>query len=296
MEQLAKTQMLNTNFELDFGSGFGSGCVVTANTLYEALPNQPITVVDCRFSLADSAWGRQQYEISHIPNAHYLDLNQDLSSPVQVHGGRHPLPHPEQLARTLAAIGVQSEPEASWVVVYDDNRLAFAARLWWLLRYLGHDRVLVLAGGFSGWQAAGYSITNQLPSVQPGNFTPRIRSDWTVDRAEVLAQKDLPNVVLIDSREVERYRGEREPIDPVAGHIPGALNYPWQAAITAEGSIAPETAKDHWATLPPGAEIIVYCGSGVTACVNLLSLKMAGRKAKLYPGSWSDWCSYPIVP
>jgi thiosulfate/3-mercaptopyruvate sulfurtransferase len=286
--------------------------VVTSEWLYQQInqlqnPSQlvptQLVIIDCRFSLANPDLGRQQYQTSHIPGANYLDLNQDLSSPVQQHGGRHPLPDPAQLAKKLTAIGVRTAPP-TLVVAYDDSRFAFVSRLWWLLRYLGHERVAVLDGGFSGWQAAGYPVTADLPTPQRGDFRPQIQPGWTVDIAAVKARKDLPHVVLIDSREAERYRGEREPIDPVAGHIPGAVNYPWQDVTDEQGFVRPPVQQQQrWAELASSSknsapelsapELIVYCGSGVTACVNLLSLELAGiSNAKLYPGSWSDWCSY----
>lgn len=277
--------------------------VVTPEWLYQHLADPTVVIVDCRFALMEPDRGHQQYQLSHIPGAHYLDLNRDLSSPVQRHGGRHPLPDPAQLAEKLTAIGVRSKNSApgsadapdlapTRVVVYDDSRLAFAARLWWLLRYVGHDQVAVLDSGFAGWQAAGYPVTAEIPAVRPGNFVPQLRSDWIVDIAAIQAQLADPQFVLIDAREAERYRGEREPIDPVAGHIPGAVNYPWQDVTDPQGHIyPPEQQQQRWTDLPP-RERVVYCGSGVTACVNLLSLTLAGETGKLYPGSWSDWCSY----
>lgn len=266
--------------------------VIAAKTLHQNLSDSQIVIVDCRFSLADPYLGRQLYTEGHIPGAHYLDLNQDLSSPVQPHGGRHPLPQLDEFANKLTEIGIRSGTEGTWVVAYDDSRFAFAARLWWLLRYLGHDRVVVLDGGFQGWQAAGYPVTTVLPQPQIGHFIPQPRPEWIVDIAAVKARQD--EVILIDSREAERYRGEREPIDPIAGHIPGALNYPWQEVTDPQGYVLPALAQQQrWANLPSYQEIVVYCGSGVTACVNLLSLELAGIPiAKLYPGSWSDWCSY----
>lgn len=275
--------------------------VVSADWLYENLSNPQLVIIDCRSSLADAHFGRQQYETAHLPGAYFLDLNQDLSSPVQKHGGRHPLPDPTKLATKLTAMGARSgnEQKPSWIVAYDDSRLAFAARLWWLLRYLGHDQVAVLDGGFSAWLAKGYRVTNMIPQPRAGNFLPRLRSDWVVDIETVKQRKDLPGVVLIDSREGERYRGEREPIDPIAGHIPGAVNYPWQEVTDATGHILPVAKqKQRWETLSSLDhqtidEVIVYCGSGVTACVNLLSLEIVGKpNTKLYAGSWSDWCSY----
>jgi thiosulfate/3-mercaptopyruvate sulfurtransferase len=270
--------------------------VVSAASLFEHLKDDQVVIVDCRFDLAQPQLGREHYQTSHIPGAFYLDLNQDLSGPVQQHGGRHPLPEPEQLAAKLEAIGVRSGngQAATWVIAYDDSRFAFAARLWWLLRFLGHDRAAVLDGGFAGWQAAGYPVTSEdsNPKVKPGAFIPRMRSNWVVDMETVKTQKDQPEIALIDSREADRYRGEREPIDPVAGHIPGAINYPWTEVTNSQGYLRPSVQKQ-WASLAGIKEIIVYCGSGVTACVNLLSLEMAGyQNGKLYAGSWSDWCSY----
>lgn len=254
--------------------------------------NQQVVIIDCRFSLADPELGQKQYQESHIPGAFYLDLNQDLASPVEKHGGRHPLPNITELAEKLSEIGINS-PE-TLVVAYDDSRLAFAARLWWLLRYMGHSKVALLDGGFSGWKAARYPVTNVLPKPREGKFVPELRSHLIVDIEAVKALKDLPGKVLVDSRENERYLGLREPIDPIAGHIPGAVNYPWQQVTDETGKVRSTSAqKQLWTELATAEEIMVYCGSGVTACVNLLSLEIAGiPNAKLYPGSWSDWCSY----
>lgn len=273
--------------------------IVSADWLQQHLQDPQGIIIDCRFSLTDADAGRQQYGLSHIPGAYYLDLNQDLSSPVQQHGGRHPLPNISQLAEKLASVGVASAGSTgtpSWVVVYDDSRFAYASRLWWLLRYMGHDCVAVLDGGWSGWQANGYPLTSVVPTAQPRKFVPQLRTDWIVDIEAVKRRKDLPGVALVDSREQERYRGEREPIDPIAGHIPGAVNYPWQEVTNAQGYLRPVAEQQQrWADLASSQEILVYCGSGVTACVNLLSLATAGiHTGKLYAGSWSDWCSYLI--
>jgi thiosulfate/3-mercaptopyruvate sulfurtransferase len=269
-----------------------SNFVVSAQWLAARLDDPQIAIVDCRFSLSDPALGRQQYQTSHIPGADYLDLNLDLSSPVERHGGRHPLPDLQVFADKLAAIGVNSSE--TLVVAYDDSRFAFAARLWWLLRYLGHDRVAVLDGGWSAWQAGGYSVTDEPPTPKVGKFIPQVRADWVVDIDTVKTRKDLPDVALVDSRERDRYSGKTEPIDPIAGHIPGAINYPWQEVSDSQGLLlSPELQRQRWSDIETAKEIIVYCGSGVTACVNLLSLAAAGiDSGKLYAGSWSDWCSY----
>jgi len=270
--------------------------IISPPSLNERLDDPQVVIVDCRFALADPQQGYQQYQTSHIPGAYYLDLNQDLSAPVQRHGGRHPLPDPQNIAAKLAAIGVRFGE--TLVVAYDDSRFAFAARLWWLLRYLGHDRVAVLDGGWSAWQSQGYPVTDEIPTPQPGQFVPQVRSDWVVDMNSVKTQKELPEVALVDSRARDRYLGENEPIDPIAGHISGAINYPWQEVTNAQGYLhSPDQQKQRWQDLQDKSDIIVYCGSGVTACVNLLSLEIAGvEKGKLYAGSWSDWCSYLSEP
>jgi thiosulfate/3-mercaptopyruvate sulfurtransferase len=251
--------------------------------------NDPqLVILDCRFSLADINLGRQQYAAAHLPGAVYFDLNLDLSGSIGKHGGRHPLPDPNVLAEKFAAVGI--EAGKSQVVVYDDG-LAFASRCWWLLRYLGHDRVKVLDGGFGGWQSAGYPVTDAVPPPRAGHFVPQVRSPFVVDIAAVTARS--AGTVLVDAREAERYRGEREPIDPIAGHIPGAVNYPWQENLDSQGYLlSVAQLQQRWAGLRD-AEIWVYCGSGVTACANVLALEMAGIPgAKLYAGSWSDWCSH----
>ena len=265
-------------------------CVVTANWLRDHLHDPQVVIVDCRFSLMDKDLGRKQYQESHIDGAYYLDLNLDLSSPVQKHGGRHPLPDIDKLAAKLSQMGVNSGK--TMVVAYDDSRFAFASRLWWLLRYMGHEQVVVLDGGFAGWQAQNYAISAELPLDRIGEFSPDLQSELVVNIEAVKSRKDLSEVVLVDSREGDRYRGEREPIDPIAGHIEGAVNYPWMEVTNEQGFVIDDQG-DRWQEVQTAKEIIVYCGSGVTACVNLLSLKIAGiETGKLYAGSWSDWCSF----
>jgi thiosulfate/3-mercaptopyruvate sulfurtransferase len=272
-----------------------SSSIITAAALHGYLAENSqldLKIVDCRFALSDPELGRQQYETAHIPGADYLDLNLDLSSPTQVHGGRHPLPDDRVLGGKLAAMGINSD---TLVVAYDDSRFAFAARLWWLLRYYGHNQVTILDGGYTNWVKAGYAVTAELPQLAaPGNFQPQIQSDWTVDIDRVRSSQHSPTHLLIDSREPDRYLGKTEPIDPVAGHIPSAVNYPWQGVSTPEGFVLSISAQQQrWSAISTDLEPIVYCGSGVTACVNLFSLNLAGiDRAKLYPGSWSDWCSY----
>jgi thiosulfate/3-mercaptopyruvate sulfurtransferase len=271
--------------------------LVTADSLNSYLTEKStidIKIIDCRFALSDPDLGRKQYQIAHIPGAEYLDLNQDLSSLAQVHGGRHPLPDDRVLGAKLAAMGLNAD---TLVIAYDDSRFAFAARLWWLLRYYGHDKVAILDGGYGNWVKAGYAVTSDRSETSThGNFQTQIQPNWTVDINLVRTIPDSPAQMLIDSREPDRYLGNTEPIDPVAGHIPSAVNYPWQGVSNPEGFALPIAAhQQRWAAISPDIEPIVYCGSGVTACVNLFSLHLAGiEPAKLYPGSWSDWCSYSL--
>ncbi len=266
--------------------------VVSSAWLHTHLYDPQLVILDCRYSLMNQELGFNQYQESHIEGAYFLDLNRDLSSPIQKHGGRHPLPDINQLAAKLSQIGVTSGE--TMIVAYDDSRFGFAARLWWLLRYMGHEYVAVLDGGFAGWQAQNYETSSTVPSVRVGKFIPNIQTEFVVDIETVKSRKDLPEVVLIDSREGDRYRGEREPIDPIAGHIEGAVNYPWMEVTNEQGFVIANQG-DRWQEVKNAQEAIVYCGSGVTACVNLLSLKLAGiETGKLYAGSWSDWCSYLV--
>ncbi len=247
-------------------------------------------VLDCRFSLADSSAGLSAYREGHIPGAHYLHLEEDMSGPKGEHGGRHPLPEPMQFAARIAQLGVGLDTP---VVVYDDSRFAFASRAWWMMRSLGYRRVKVLDGGLAAWLGSGGVLSPELPIAEPV-AVPSVDSFQAVLDIEGVRSALAHSAVLVDSREERRYLGLEEPIDPVAGHIPGAVNYPWQEVTDSEGmALSGESQAERWAELEPGRDTVVYCGSGVTACVNLLSMAIAGFEgARLYAGSWSDWCSY----
>ncbi|MEM6252789.1 MAG: sulfurtransferase [Cyanobacteria bacterium P01_D01_bin.156] len=252
-----------------------------------------LVIIDCRFSLPEPNLGQQQYEAGHIPGAYYLDLNQHLSSPVQPHGGRHPLPDWSTFVDTLNLLGIQSSPQTP-IVIYDASRFAFAARLWWMLRYLGHDHVALLDGGIPAWIEAGLPLSQDIPKNQVGQFVPQFQDGWIVDIDYVRQHQDKAGTVVIDSRSADRFRGEREPIDLIAGSVPGAVNYFWKDISHENGQLkSPEALATHWQAVDAAEEVIVYCGSGVTACVNLFSQVVAGKSmGKLYPGGWSDWCSY----
>lgn len=248
-----------------------------------------VVLVDCRFNLADKAEGEREYLQGHIPGAVYLDLERQLSAPVATHGGRHPLPDPAQFAAALAQCGIGPDTP---VVAYDANRFAYAARLWWMMRSFGYRPPQLLDGGYAGWLAAGG--VPQAGALQP---TPVAAAEGRfsgyVD-IEGLRQVQAAGATLVDSREPRRYQGLEEPIDPVAGHIPGAINHPWQGVTDAAGKLRDEAGlRAHWGDTLTADDLVVYCGSGVTACVNVFSLALLGREdASLYVGSWSDWCSY----
>jgi thiosulfate/3-mercaptopyruvate sulfurtransferase len=266
--------------------------VVSVDWLAKNTNNTDVVTIDCRFSLADPELGRKKYLESHIPGAHYLDLNLDLSAPVQTYGGRHPLPDPAILAAKFAQIGI--ELGKTLVVAYDDSRLAFAARLWWLLRYYGHDRVAVLDGGYPQWLGVNLPVSTQEPLCRSANFVPQVQLGWTVSIEAVSDCDEHSPITLIDSREADRYAGLREPIDPYAGRISGAYNYPWQEVTDANGLLLAESVQQQrWQNLPAHKTNVLYCGSGVTACVNALSLAIGGYpEPLLYPGGWSDWCAH----
>ncbi len=266
--------------------------LISASDL-QKLDTSNTVIFDCRFSLADVSQGEQQYHNNHIPGARYLHLNRDLSGPVGKHGGRHPLPSADAFGDLMRQHGVNHDTQ---VIAYDDQRMAFASRLWWLLRYFGHEQVQILNGGLQAWINNSGTTDDQIPEAPqvPGNFTAQADDFQLVDYQNIKAHINDPGRLLIDSREERRYRGLEEPIDPIAGHIPGAENFPWQGVTNESGlALSPATQQKRWKDLPRGKELVIYCGSGVTACVNLLSLELAGiNGAKLYAGSWSDWCSY----
>jgi thiosulfate/3-mercaptopyruvate sulfurtransferase len=258
----------------------------------ELVSGHNAVVFDCRFSLANPQEGRALYEQDHIPGAHYLDLNRDLAAPPQKHGGRHPLPDPAVFASTLAGCGVGPDTE---VVAYDDSRMAFAARLWWLMRSLGYRPPRLLNGGYCGYLLAGGQTDATLPEREASMPAPSPgrRYSGYCDIEGVRAAQ-AAGALLVDSREPRRYAGLEEPIDPVAGHIPGAVNRPWQGVTSDAGAVLDSAAlNSHWGETLEAKQLVVYCGSGVTACVNLFSLALLGRDdAVLYAGSWSDWCTY----
>ena len=253
-------------------------------------------VLDCRFELSRPDWGASAYSEGHIPNAIYAHLDRDLAGPVSPASGRHPLPALEAFVATLGGWGIDENVQ---VVAYDQNNGAHAARLWWLLRWVGHVQVAVLNGGYAAWQQSGLPVSKQPGVRQLRRFGVRPARTGVVSTVELqklqaggqLATGERP---LIDARSAERFAGRNETIDPVAGHIPGARNHPFMQNVDAQGRFLPAAAlRSRWLeTLrgQPAATAIAMCGSGVTACHNLLALEVAGLPgAQLYAGSWSEW-------
>jgi thiosulfate/3-mercaptopyruvate sulfurtransferase len=264
--------------------------LISVAELADVIGDTELVVCDVRFHLADHDQGRREYDEAHIPGARFVDLHTELAA--DTGGGRHPLPSVDEFAAVLGRLGV--EP-GSMVVAYDSAGGATASRLWWMLRSVGHGRVAVLDGGYPAWVAAGHSVTSEVPDVTPTEYA--AAPEWTgVVDADAVAQSVEFGGTVIDARSAERFRGDVEPIDARAGHIPGAINRFHGGAIGPDGHhrSTPELAE-HFAGI--GANAIVYCGSGVTACHALLVMTEVGLTgARLYPGSWSEWSSDPERP
>lgn len=264
---------------------------VDTSTLALHLEDPGWIVVDCRFRLNDPAAGENLYNQSCIPGARYAHLDRDLAGPITPSSGRHPLPSRADFADTLGEWGISS---SSQVVAYDDTGGAIAARLWWLLRWIGHYGTAVLDGGIDAWLGEGRAVVYGRPEVQRQVYFPVPMHDLAIDTAAVTALLDRPDMRLVDARAAERFRGEREPIDPVAGHIPGAVNRPFDRNLDANGRFLCSDALRHeWLELLAGCapdRVVHMCGSGVTGCQNLLAMEVAGLEgSRLYPGSWSEW-------
>jgi thiosulfate/3-mercaptopyruvate sulfurtransferase len=272
--------------------------LISAASLAEQLSHPRLRLVDCRFSLAEPQQAYVDYAAAHLPNAVYAHLERHLSGPlVPGVSGRHPLPNPADLSDRLGQWGIGNE---DFVVVYDntDGSMA-AARLWWLLRWLGHEAVAVLDGGLSAWRAAGLPVTSDLPKLSPAQFIPHVQEAMTVTREQVDTLR-LGSGVLLDARARERFRGDVEPIDKRAGHIPGARSLPFGKLVSNGRLSAAGTLRKEFTAVLEGADIsrtVAYCGSGVTACVLLLAAESAGISGiRLYPGSFSEWIADGVQP
>jgi thiosulfate/3-mercaptopyruvate sulfurtransferase len=256
-------------------------------------------LVDCRHDLIDPGAGPAAYAQGHLPRAWFMHQDSDLAGPKTGSNGRHPLPNRDAMRQRLEAIGLSDERQ---LVAYDAHGGMFAGRLWWLARWLGHRAVAVLDGGLPAWTGAGFPLTREAPAPEtPGRLSERPSLVTSFDAQAVLANLVTRERLLVDARAPERYRGETEPMDPVAGHIPGALNRPFQQNLRPDGRFKPaEVLRQEFDALlggRPAANLIHQCGSGVTACHNLLAMEHAGLVGSaLYPGSWSEWCADPSRP
>lgn len=265
--------------------------LVDTDTLFRQLDDSCWIVFDTRFVLSDADAGERAYAAGHIPGARYANLDKDLSAPQATNSGRHPLPNPGTLAEKLGEWGVDKNKQ---VVVYDDACGAMAARLWWLMRWLGHEAVAVLDGGLHKWQDEGKPLTTMTPNISPSHFFPEISDDMCVTADQVEAMLNNMSGQLIDARAAKRFRGEQEPLDKVAGHVPGAVNLPYAENINIDGKFKPaDILRDRYLNVLKDVkptDVVHMCGSGVTACHNLLAMEHAGLSgSKLYAGSWSEW-------
>lgn len=271
--------------------------LVQVEELAAAIGRGDGVVVDCRFDLARPDAGEAAWRAGHIAGAHYAHLDRDLAAARTAASGRHPLPDPQQLVRLFSSWGIGPGVP---VVAYDAAGGAWAARLWWLLRWMGHAEVALLDGGLPAWVAAGHSLSTAAPAPRPAVFRGTPGQMPVIEAPEIERRLDDPGLRLLDARLPARYRGDEEPIDPVAGHVPGAINQPFQLNLTPDGRFrTPDELRELFAPHVAGAphEIAVMCGSGVTACHDLFALERAGLgTARLYPGSWSEWIRTPSRP
>lgn len=272
--------------------------IVSTEILSDHLKDPNWVIIDTRFDILRTTWGFEDYQRAHIPGAVYVDLNKDLSAQVTATSGRHPLPDPNQFLTRMSSFGVDGTKQ---VVVYDTSGGSMAARLWWMLNYYGHTSVAVLDGGFSQWQKENRSISTGTEQNHPARFTGKPDPRMKVEAAFVDQIKEDPKFRLIDARASARYQGLTEPIDSKAGHIPGAINRFHGLNLSEDGTfLSPDVLKTEFLSLLGNVKpqnTVVYCGSGVTSCHNILAMEVAGMSgARLYVGSWSEWIRDPDHP
>ena len=272
--------------------------LVDTQTLADRLFDRSFAIIDCRFDLRDQGWGRRQYTEGHIPGAAYASLHSDMSAEKTGYNGRHPRPDPASIARTFGRLGIDRSVQ---VVAYDQDTGIYASRLWWLLRWMGHDAVAVVDGGFAKWIAEHRPVRSGVETPAPRAFTGTARPGWVVDVDDVIRVAGTRDPLLVDARAPERFRGENETIDKVAGHIPGAANHFFKWNLADDNTFRPpleirERVRRSIGDVPPD-RVVCYCGSGVTACHNLLAFEHAGfGGGRLYVGSWSEWSSEESRP
>ena len=272
--------------------------IVAGAVLAEHLDDPDWIILDCQHDLMQPAFGREAYAREHLPGARFVALDDDLAGPKNGSNGRHPLPGVEALTAVFSRLGVSAGKQ---VVVYDGAQNMYAGRVWWTLKWLGHEAVALLDGGLGKWKADGRPLTTAVPAATPAVFTPHVNAAIKVDADYVAARLREGTARIIDARAPERYDGSQETIDPVGGHIPGALNRFWKSNVNADGTYKPAAVlRAEFEALLGGrapAEVIQQCGSGVTALHNFVAMEVAGLSgSKLYPSSWSEWCADPKRP
>ncbi|MBI2828050.1 MAG: sulfurtransferase [Acidobacteria bacterium] len=271
--------------------------LISSDTLAPHLDGSWV-IVDCRYDLRDDRWGREQYRSAHIQGAVYASLSHDLAGPVGSATGRHPLPSSAAMEATFGRLGIGA---GAHVVMYDQDAGPYASRMWWMLRYMGHDGAAVLDGGWAKWLREGRPVRKGEETRKAATFTGRPRKDLLLGIEDVEARLGDPSVLLVDARGPERFEGKTEPLDRTPGHIPGAVNHFYKRNVTDEGvMLPPDKLRRQFAEMlgeRSPDRVVMYCGSGVSACQNLLAMEHAGLSgAKLYPGSWSEWSSDPARP
>jgi thiosulfate/3-mercaptopyruvate sulfurtransferase len=271
--------------------------LISVADLAKQLGTAELVIFDCRHELTNPEFGPKAYAESHVPGARFAHVDRDLAGPLNGKNGRHPLPEASVFISWLGRMGVAN---GSQVVGYDHAGGTYAARLWWMLRWVGHQNVAVVDGGWQAWTGAGHPVTKDLPAPRPAKFSGKPDRSW-VDAATIVKHINSREMILIDARSNDRFHGRNEIIDPVAGHIPGALNRSFKDNLNAQGFLkSPEELRAEFKSLVGDAlpeKVVHQCGSGVSACHNLLAMEIAGIKgSKLYPGSWSEWIADPSRP
>ena len=276
----------------------GFNTIISAHKLKEIINNDNVRVFDCRFSLKDPQGGLKSYQQGHVPNAQFADMDTQLSSAMTETSGRHPLPDADVFINQLKAWGVNNDTQ---VIAYDDISGAFAARLWWMMRWVGHEDVAVLNGGLQKWTDAGYPLSNDNVEFTRGDYSGVANMEWLVDITCVESELSANNITLIDARSADRFTAKDQKTDPVPGHVPGAINLPFPGNLTKDGVFeSPDILKQRFDNViqnQPLTNVVHMCGSGVTACHNLLAQAMAGLPpTKIFIGSWSEWIRDPSRP
>lgn len=272
--------------------------LVDVDTLAAHLDDPRWVVLDCRFELTRPTWGEEAFAAGHIPGAQYAHLDRDLAAIPTATSGRHPLPEPETFAALARRWGINEDTQ---IVVHDQASGVYAARAWWLFRWLGHESVAVLRGGLAAWTSSPRTLTVETTTRATGHFVARPQENWIVTVDDVLDSLDSHRLHVVDGRGADRFAGHNETMDPIAGHVPGAVNHPFTNNFAADGTWLPEAElRARWETTlrgRPANEIVTMCGSGVSACLNLLALETLGiQGARLYAGSWSEWVRDPSRP